>query len=576
MSAALNAPLPAFRRIALARRWLARSPSEAEAAFLGPEGKPLLAALDAPPLRWPEAPDLLDEAVARLRHAASPADHPAPLLAGLLLTEPYRLPPLDPIAGLPVWLGPALFRTLARGPDFFREPGDPDRWARWAETLLQAIETAPPERQDDGFALLDDLRLHAAFAGTGDLKPLMQRRGKLIARFARAEEWTPPRRGNGPIRLGLLAMRLDDRPNTRFLLPHVAGLDRDRFAVTGYALAGDEDDMAALARLRIGQVKRLDGLSLAARVAALRNDRLDVLLIGGNVAAAMDPLARLAAHRLAPVQVALASSPVTTGLPGMTHVLIGSETPPQADDQYTEQPARLGRPFCCFAPGLAQEAPALNRADLGIPAEAILLLSTANLMKLTDEALECWLSLLAETENSVLLLSPFNPFWAGGDPPVARFRQHVEDRALAHGVARWRVRLAGPFADAGSLAALAGLADLCLDAFPYAGCTSLLDPLAAGLPIVTMRGVSQRGNQAAAMLDPLGLDPLGLGPLVAKNTGEYRRIALRLIGDPAERRTIGTTIRQALPGAPFLDGAGFARSLDAALSAMIAENRWRP
>ncbi|MDM7945044.1 MAG: hypothetical protein QUV20_01820 [Oceanibaculum nanhaiense] len=572
----MSATLPAFRRIALARRWLARSPSEAEAAFLGPEGKPLLAALDAPPLRWPEAPDLLDEAIAVLISATCPADRAAPLLAALLLTEPYRLPPLDPIAGLPYWLGPALFRTLARGPDFFREPGDPDRWARWAETLLAAIETAPPERQDDGFALLDDLRLHAAFAGTGDLKPLMQRRGKLIARFARAEEWTPPRRGDGPVRLGLLAMRLDDRPNTRFLLPHLAALDRARFAVTAYALTGEEDDMAALARLRIGQVKRLDGLSLAAQVAAIRADRLDVLLVGGNVAAAIDPLARLAAHRLAPVQMALASSPVTTGLPGMTHVLIGSETPPEADSHYTEQPAQLDRLFCCFDPGPAQQVPALTRADLDIPASATVLLSTANLMKLTDEALECWLSLLAETENTVLLLAPFNPFWTGPDAPVARFRQHVEDRALAHGVARWRVRLAGPFAGSGSLAALAGLADLYLDAFPYAGCTSLLDPLAAGLPIVTMRGKSQRGNQAAAMLDSLGLESLGLGPLVAQNTGEYRRIAARLIGDPAERRRIGMTIRQALPGAPFLDGAGFARSLDGLLSVMIAENRWRP
>ncbi|WP_430435862.1 hypothetical protein [Oceanibaculum nanhaiense] len=572
----MSATLPAFRRIALARRWLARSPSEAEAAFLAPEGKALLAALDTPPLRWPDAPELLDEAAARLRHAASPADHPAPLLAGLLLTEPYRLPPLDPISGLPVWLGPALFRLLARGPDFFREPGDPDRWARWAETLLQAIETAPPERQDDGFALLDDLRLHAAFAGTGDLKPLMQRRGKLIARFARAEEWTPPRRGDGPVRLGLLAMRLDERPNTRFLLPHLAALDRARFAVTGYALAGAEDNLAALARYRIGHVKRLDGLSLKARVAALRNDRLDILLVGGNVAAAMDPLARLAAHRLAPVQMALASSPVTTGLPGMTHVLIGSETPAEADGQYMERPLRIDRLFCCFADGLAQQVPPLNRADLGIPAEAVLLLSIANLLKLTAETLDCWLSLLAETENSVLLLAPFNPFWTGGTPPVEGFRQHVEDRALAHGVARWRVRLAGPFANSGSLAALAGLADLCLDAFPYAGCTSLLDPLAASLPIVTMRGKSQRGNQAAAMLDSLGLESLGLGPLVARNEAEYRRIAARLIGDPVERRRIGTAICRALPGAPFLDGTGFARSLDAALSAMIAENRWRP
>lgn len=566
----MSAALPGFRRIALARRWLACDAAGAEAAFHGKEGKALLAALETPPPRWPDAPDVLEEAVAKLCHASSPANRAAPLLAALLLTEPYRLPPLDPISCLPGWLGPALYRPLARGPDFFREPGDPERWAIWAETLLHAIEAAPPERLTDGFSLLDDLRLHAGFAGPGDLKPLMERRGKLIARFSRAGDWTPPGRGDGPIRLGLLAMRLDDRPNTRFLLPHVAALDRARFAVTGYALAGDEDNMAALARHRIGHIRRLDGISLAARVAAIRNDRLDILLVGGNVAAAMDPLARLAAHLLAPVQIALAASPVTTGLPGMTHVLLGSETPPEADSHYTETPVRLGRPFCCFEAGLAQQAPSLTRASLGIPAEATLLFSTANLMKLTAETLDCWLSLLAETGGTVLLLAPFNPFWTGPDAPVARFRQHVEDRALARGVARWRVRLAGPFAGAGSLTALAGLADLALDAFPYAGCTSLLDPLAAGLPVITMRGTSQRGNQAAALLDTLGL-----GHLVARNTTDYRRIAARLVRDAEERRDTGRAIRLALPNAPFLDTAGFARSLDGLLSAIIAENRWR-
>lgn len=571
----MSAPLPAARRIVLARRWLARDAAGAAAAFHGPEGQAVLAALDAPPLRWPDAPEVLEAAISKLRHAARPEDRAAPLLAGLLLTEPYRLPPLDPISGLPGWLGPALFRLLARGPDFFREAGDPDLWARWAESLLAAIETAPPVRQPDGFALLEGLRLHAAFAGTGDLRGLMARRGKLIARFARTEDWIPPARGNGPIRLGLLAMRLDDRPNTRFLLPHLAGLDRDRFTVTAYALAGEEDNVAALARYRIGHVRRLDGLSLAARVAAIRNDRPDILLVGGNVAAAMDALTGLAAHRLAPVQIALAASPVTTGLPGMTHFLVGSETPPEADSDYTEQPVRLDRPFCCFESGLTQPVPLLARASLGIPAEATLLLATANLMKLTAETLECWLSLLAETENTVLLLAPFNPFWTGPDAPVARFRQHVEDRALAQGVARWRVRLAGPFAGAGNLAALAGLADLFLDAFPYAGCTSLTDPLAAGLPVITMRGASQRGNQAAAMLDSLGPDSLGFGPLVAQNAGDYRRIALRLIGDPGERRRIGDAIRLALPGAPFLDGAGFAGSLDGLLSAIMTKNRGR-
>ena len=198
----MSAPLPAFRRIVLARRWLARDAAGAAAAFHGPEGPAVLAALDAPPLRWPDAPEVLKAAISKLRHAARPEDRAAPLLAGLLLTEPYRLPPLDPISGLPVWLGPALFRTLARGPDFFREAGDPNRWAHWAESLLAAIETAPPVRQPDGFALLEGLRLHAAFAGTGDLRGLMARRGTLIARFARTEDWTPPARGGGPIRLG--------------------------------------------------------------------------------------------------------------------------------------------------------------------------------------------------------------------------------------------------------------------------------------------------------------------------------------------------------------------------------------
>ncbi|MDO9500426.1 hypothetical protein [Falsiroseomonas sp.] len=492
---------------------------------------------------------MLEEALSLLVAAREPAERLGPYLAALLLEAPFRLPFVDPLRDLPVEAGRQLLPFLARGPDVLRQPGDADAWAAYAESVLAAC----------GAAALPFLRLHAAFAATGDLRRLITLRGRLIAQTEGVDDWQPGRPAAGQlIRLGLLTGRIDDRPNTRFLLPHIDRLDRRRYRVFGYALGGGEDGMAALFRSACDRLVRLDSMAQHDRVAAIRRDRLDILLIGGNVAASVDPLCRLAAWRLARHQILLAATPVTSGLASIDHVLVGTETPPGAAAQYTEELLQLDRLFCCFDPGLRRAAVAApGRADFGIEESAKLLLSTASLTKLTPACLDLWLSILETRADAVLLLAPFNPYWLGDTPPRAALAAHLADLARRRGIAPYRIRLAGPFADAGSVDALVGLADLYLDAFPYAGCTTLLAPLAAGVPVVAMAGDSQRGNQAAALLAAAGRQGG-----IARDAGEYRRIALDMLGLP----------RLPEPSGGFLDAADFARSLDAALSSMLAAN----
>ncbi|KZD06413.1 O-linked N-acetylglucosamine transferase family protein [Oceanibaculum pacificum] len=497
-------------------------------------------AFDVPPME--DAP-LLAEALGRLAAAKTPAARLAPYRAALLLAEPFRLPFLDPLRDLPFAEGRALLPALGRGPAFLRRPGDAAAWAAYAERLLAAC----------GGAALPHLRLHAVFAGPGDLRGLMAARGRLIEQAEGVDEWRPGHRRDGPIRLGILAARIDDRPNTRFLLPHIDGLDRRRYRVHGYVLGGGEDAMAALFRSACDRLVRLDAVPPRARVAALRRDDLDILLVGGNIAAAVDPLCRLAAWRLARRQILLAASPVTSGLSGIDHVLVGGETPPGAEAHYTERLLRLDRLFCCFDPGL-QRPPA--SPALEIEPGAKILLSTANLLKLTPECLDLWLSILAEDDRAVLVLAPFNPYWVGGQPPRDAFAAYLAALARRRGVAPYRVRLVGPFEDAAAADALAVRADLYLDAFPYAGCTTLLAPLAAGTPVVALAGDSQRGNQAAAMLRAAGRSGC-----VAEDATSYRRIALGLLRQPVRFPPVNSE---------FPDRMGFAGSLDAALSAMLA------
>ena len=76
-----------------------------------------------------------------------------------------------------------------------------------------------------------------------------------------------------------------------------------------------------------------------------------------------------------------------------------------------------------------------------------------------------------------------------------------------------------------------------LDTLHWSGGNTSLDALACGLPIVTLPGAYMRGRQSAGMLSLLDVPEL-----IARDEGDYVRIAGRLVAEPAWQRELARRI----------------------------------
>lgn len=87
------------------------------------------------------------------------------------------------------------------------------------------------------------------------------------------------------------------------------------------------------------------------------------------------------------------------------------------------------------------------------------------------------------------------------------------------------------------VAPLLGCIDVYLNSFPHSGGQSVLEPMAAGKPVVIRRYAHETHQNVGAELG-------GLPDLIAGSDDEYVTIAERLLQDPDLRRNYGETMRQ--------------------------------
>lgn len=305
----------------------------------------------------------------------------------------------------------------------------------------------------------------------------------------------------------------------------------------------------------------------------IRDADLDLLLVATNVTAVTNPVMILAAHRLARVQFTSAFSVVTTGLPTMDYFLSGTFTDPSpnAQDHYREKLIRMEGSCHCFSYPDAPESQDWFLPDRkamehwGVPVDAVLYASAANYYKITPELLLTWAEILKRVDGSRLMLMPWGPNWSA-EYPKAEFSKWVGDTFQEAGVDRSRILLfncdAPPLNRIG-VREMLSRADVYLDSFPFSGTTSLVEPLQAGLPVVTIKGEQMRGAMGAAMMAELDL-------WAASTESEYVDRAVLFGSDRKILADEKKTIRICMDAKPrFLDSRLFAERIAPRLVEMM-------
>jgi predicted O-linked N-acetylglucosamine transferase (SPINDLY family) len=331
------------------------------------------------------------------------------------------------------------------------------------------------------------------------------------------------------------------------------GLDPRRFRIDLFHIGDRRDDETGFARARAAAY--VSGLAeTGAAVDAIRAATPEILIypeIG------MDPLStRLAALRLAPLQIVSWGHPVTSGLPTVDRFLSAAAfEPPDGAAHYTERLVAL--------PGLGaqveRETTAQNAVDLvgiGIDPKRPYFVCPGVPWKYTPDFDAALCAIIGRVPDSQFVF--FRPIVQVAAAESLRAR-------LAAAFAKAGIAPAGrlvfvPWLERGEFAGLLAGAVACLDGIGFSGFNTALQSLQAGTPVVTLAGRFMRGRLAAGLQAHVGLPEFS-----AADVPGYVERAVACAGPGFDRARQNARIRLAAERA-FDDDAPM-RALAAALSA---------
>ena len=477
---------------------------------------------------------------------------PGPLLSAMLLGRNFELPIVRDIEQLPQWLRQIYFMELLASPTVFNRVGEAERYVDFLEDLTEYVHErwVRTPGAGDNPVIAELAALYAAhvtpiqaYFSSRNLRSLYQKRGEIISAFMVArgvmtlatfpQEASP---GERKIKLGIFAQHFSPHTETYFTLSHFEHLDRARFDVTLYAIGWNDQPLERYCVSRADRLVMLHPTEVPSQIQRIREDRLDILLISSNMTAVSNVALFLGSARLARIQVASVSSPVTSGARHVDVMLSAewNEPEPDAPQHYTEYLERLPGSINYYAYQHDRDPATIevSRARFGIAADALVFFSGANFFKILPELSETWARILAAVPGSVLLLMPFNPNWSSSYQRRP-FIKRIEEQLRAHGVSSQRLRIIDAVPSRADVHRVIALADVYLDAFPFAGACSMLDSILAQIPAIVRRGRVGRSNHGAALMRMVGLHEQS-----CDSEAEYVAKSIALASDATERRRI--------------------------------------
>src|SRR5438477_7435568 len=210
--------------------------------------------------------------------------------------------------------------------------------------------------------------------------------------------------GSGRIRLGYLSGDFHQHATAHLMAELFERHDRDRFEVLAYSY-GPDDNSPMRARLVSAFDRFVDIRALSHREAArtIHADKVDILVDLKGYTHQARPA--ISAHRPAPVQVSYLGYPATMGADFIDYIVVDSSVVPTSEQAFfSERLVHL--PDCYQVNDSTREiasAPS-PRADLGLPADALVLCSFNNSYKISPAVFDVWMRLLAATPGSELWL----------------------------------------------------------------------------------------------------------------------------------------------------------------------------
>ncbi len=371
---------------------------------------------------------------------------------------------------------------------------------------------------------------YLAYQGENDVE-LQRLYGEIVARMSakRHPQWTVPVAplpygGTRKLRVGFACGYFSRHSVSKLFAGWIRHMSRAKFQVIGYDLAESEPDEYGRGLLAdFDAVRRkVDGIDKWA--ATIRHDALDALIypeIGME-----SQSVRLAALRLAPLQMVAMGHPMTTGIPNVD-VFLTSDLMEPADGEthYTERLLRL--------PNLSFDyerqpsgGPEFKREELGLDPTAVVFICCQSLFKYRPDDDGVIVRIAREVPNA-----QFAFLGVPTAPLTEIFSARLGAKFAAAGMPfTGRVVIVPPVAFE-RFGAFLRAGDIYLDSLGWSGGNTSLEAASVGLPIVTTPGGPMRARHTAAILHFMGL-----GRYVAASQDAYVAFAAKLATDAPLRK----------------------------------------
>ncbi|MCW5619894.1 MAG: tetratricopeptide repeat protein [Burkholderiales bacterium] len=416
---------------------------------------------------------------------------------------------------------------------------------RELESLHSRIESLVQRRPEAPVAPFSFLQISA--------NPILQRQCARNWSLHRVPQLAPlaprtPEKAGPRLRVGYLSGDFRDHAVGHLVCDLPAAHDRDAFEVFAYG-SGPDDGSSVRRCIEAGADRFVDASTLDDGALAQPDGQMRSTSwwhLRGNTDSARRGGPR---GRPAPVQISYLGYPGSLGSPFVDYVIADAFlTPPAAQVWYDERVLEMPHCYQVSPDWNVDSSPAVDRAALGLPADAFVFACFNNPYKIRPDIFDAWMHILRKTPGSVLWLPAFN------DAACANLRRE----ALARGVTGERLVFA-PLLPFDQHSARLPAADLFLDTHPYSAGATANKTLASGVPLLTMVGQCYVSRMAGSVLHALGLDELVVDTLEA-----YVGEALRMAHDPVALCAIRERLFQASRDTRLFTAATGARALEAA------------
>ncbi|MFM6505980.1 MAG: glycosyltransferase [Dolichospermum sp.] len=453
---------------------------------------------------------------------------------------------------------------------YFQEIGQADNYYQYLQNSLDYLYTSIFNNSNSDSELWHEVVNNFAqkanfipvYFNEANLKDIYFKRGEIIEYFLKLKGYEIEYKfadrpiNRKKIRLGILAYSFLPSAETFAYLPIYEYLSRD-FEVILYSLIETGHTLEQYCQLSANSFKLLPQ-ELSAQVNTIRSDDIDILFIATNVTAITNQIFLLASFRLGRIQVTSGASVVTTGIRNIDYYISGTLTDPSptAQDQYQEKLIKLEGSAHCFSYGTEEGkiTTPVERNNLGIPEDAFVFISCANYFKIIPELIETWVKIINQVANSVLVLLPFGPNWSNNYPKT-QFINHLNSIFIKYELETERLIVLDPepVPDRQDMKEYYKIADVYLDSFPFAGTTSLIEPLQVNLPVIARQGNCFRSAMGAAMIQTLNISDL-----VADSEESYIKLAVQLGNNSELCQQKSDDIKAAMNNNPsFLDSRSY-------------------